>query len=395
MRRESFIGVGAQTTFSKIKTQAETDSDASYRNTLQPQNKSQVLEAQANSFTHLYKSVLTRLNLRRVIHGGLIAAVAALTLLGAINTQNPSSSSHARAAINSITTSASDDPATTLTAAATIAQSANSVIAVDVAQKASTANSQVALATAGDDFLEKKQPATTAGNPTRDITSYKIVGGDTLSTIAEKFNVTSDTIRWANNLADDALLQPGNDLVILPVSGVLYTVADGDTPDTIAAKFKANAAQIISFNDLNGDPLVAGTPMIVPDGVIQQTPASDPAPAPKLALPTTSLTFFTGGGNGYSFGYCTWYVASRRAIPSNWGNAYNWYYNAQISGFQVGSVPVPGAIAWEHGNHVAYVESVSGGEVTVSEMNYYGAAGGGWDRVDRRTTSASEFLYIY
>jgi surface antigen len=87
-------------------------------------------------------------------------------------------------------------------------------------------------------------------------------------------------------------------------------------------------------------------------------------------------------------------VASHRSVPSNWGNANAWYYNAQASGFSVGSVPVPGAIAWTgagYYGHVAYVEGVSGGMVTVSEMNY----NGNWDRVTSRTVPASSFRYIY
>jgi len=60
----------------------------------------------------------------------------------------------------------------------------------------------------------------------------------------------------------------------------------------------------------------------------------------------------------------------------------------------VGSTPVPGAIAWSgagYYGHVAYVEGVSGGMVTVSEMNY----NGGWNRVSSRTVSAGTFHYIY
>jgi len=100
--------------------------------------------------------------------------------------------------------------------------------------------------------------------------------------------------------------------------------------------------------------------------------------------------------NPYAFGFGTWYVATRRNVPSNWGDAKWWYHNAQISGFKVGSVPVPGSIAWTGGGfygQVAYVERVSadGSLVTISEMDYDGA----WDRVTDRTVIASSLLYIY
>jgi surface antigen len=80
-------------------------------------------------------------------------------------------------------------------------------------------------------------------------------------------------------------------------------------------------------------------------------------------------------------------------VPSGWGNARSWLYNARRSGYKTGSLPVPGAIAWTGAGwlgHVAYVESVSGNMVTISEMNYLG-----WNRISQRTLPAGSFQYIY
>jgi surface antigen len=102
-------------------------------------------------------------------------------------------------------------------------------------------------------------------------------------------------------------------------------------------------------------------------------------------------------GNRFSYGQCTWYVASRRCIP--WlGNAKDWYYNAQPYGYPEGHSPQVGAVVvfWPGGDgasrgsgHVAYVEAVGpadgvpAGQFKLSEMNY-GGNGGGWDRVSYR-----------
>lgn len=102
--------------------------------------------------------------------------------------------------------------------------------------------------------------------------------------------------------------------------------------------------------------------------------------------------------NGYAFGHCTYYVAGKRAVPSGWGNARTWYVNAQRAGYHVDTKPLPGAIAWTplgYFGHVAYVEQVSGTQVLVSEMNYYGTRGGGWNRISQRWVPVSEFKYIY
>jgi surface antigen len=87
--------------------------------------------------------------------------------------------------------------------------------------------------------------------------------------------------------------------------------------------------------------------------------------------------------NHFSFGYCTWYVATKRYVP--WfGNAIEWWPNARAYGLPEGQAPRVGAImvTRESGfGHVAYVEAVnSDGSWTVSEMNFIG-----WDVVDRRT----------
>jgi len=291
------------------------------------------------------------------------------------------------------------DAAATASVAADVADASQLMISGDASKTASTVNQQVALLTTDDQALAKRQVVSTAGNATRDITSYTVQPGDTLSGIASQFNITSATLKWANNLTDADMVKPGQSLTILPVTGLLYTVKDGDTADSLAGTYQANAAQILSFNNAEVTGLKPGAQIIIPDGVKidEPKPAAPSTTRGQIAgagIGAVHLTPYYGGANGYSFGYCTYYVASRRSVPSNWGNANQWYYAAQASGFSVGSTPVPGAIAWSgagYYGHVAYVESVSGGMVTISEMNY----NGNWDRVTSRTVPAGSFRYIY
>lgn len=91
--------------------------------------------------------------------------------------------------------------------------------------------------------------------------------------------------------------------------------------------------------------------------------------------PAAPLAPQRGVGSGlFDWGYCTWWVAQRRAVP--WlGNAQEWYGAARGMGYAVGAAPLPGAIlvrrsaSWSGYGHVAYVESVEGERFTVSEMN--------------------------
>jgi surface antigen len=87
--------------------------------------------------------------------------------------------------------------------------------------------------------------------------------------------------------------------------------------------------------------------------------------------------------NHFAFGFCTYYVASRRNVP--WfGNANQWIAGARAYGFAEGSVPRVGSImvtAEGPIGHVAYVEAVHpDGSWTVAEMNF-----AAWNVVDRRT----------
>jgi LysM repeat protein len=105
--------------------------------------------------------------------------------------------------------------------------------------------------------------------PTSDqISIYVVRKGDTLSQIAEMFDVTVNTIKWGNDLHSNTLNE-GQTLVILPISGVKYTVARGDTLASVAKKYKGDVDEIVAYNNLQkGDSLVPGSVIIVPDGEV-------------------------------------------------------------------------------------------------------------------------------
>ncbi len=326
------------------------------------------------------------------LHMAIVASIACLVVVGKYN---PSLASQTGGTGAVAAESSTTDQTSVLAAGAMVATSTHSVISADVKERANTASSQVYLATAGDGFLAKNQPIQTAGSQARDITSYAVKNGDTLWSISSAFNITTDTIKWANDLNEDSVLKPGAELTILPVNGVLYTARGGEDLTALANKYQANASLIDSFNDLQGTAPAAGAKIVIPDGVVPvAAPVGAPAPKPTVtSVIAAASPAFRGNGSGYWPGQCTWYVASRRAVPGNWGNANTWYYNAQASGYAVGSAPRAGAIGWERGiNHVVYVESVNAnGSVNISEMNFNYQAG----ILHYRTMPAGAFLYIY
>lgn len=111
--------------------------------------------------------------------------------------------------------------------------------------------------------------------PRATVIQYTVKEGDTVSGIAEKFSVSTDTIRWANNLKSIDSIKPGDTLDILPVTGVSHKVKRGETVYSIAEKYEANAQAIVDypFNEFANDEtfsLVAGQNLIVPEGVMPQ-----------------------------------------------------------------------------------------------------------------------------
>lgn len=232
-------------------------------------------------------------------------------------------------------------------------------------------------------LISPLSPVTFLRQAPRDkIIEYQVELGDSVSTIAASFGLTTNTVLWANGLNEFSVIKPGQKLVILPVSGVRHTIKSGETITSLAKKYQADEQKIITFNSLPADGQVQeGQELIVSDGVLPLN-LQPQAQARTLAryTPQVNTTFPNGKqSHTYPWGYCTWYVAQHRYIP--WaGHAKSWLDNARKWGFSTGKTPADGAIMCtqetpQYG-HVAYVESVSadGKWVTISEMNapYFG-----------------------
>lgn len=70
----------------------------------------------------------------------------------------------------------------------------------------------------------------------------------------------------------------------------------------------------------------------------------------------------------YPVGECTWLVWTKRPV-GYWNDATEWLWQAKRDGYQTGTIPKAGAIAWRYG-HVAFTEQVNGNMILVTEANY-------------------------
>ena len=120
------------------------------------------------------------------------------------------------------------------------------------------------------------------------ISTYIVRKSDTVLSIAKMFNVSSNTILWANDLKKGSTLREGETLVILPVSGVQYTVVKGDTLASIALKYKGDIGEITEYNGLSESAILAvGEAVVIPDGeVTSVVPTTSGSVLVKTALPS-------------------------------------------------------------------------------------------------------------
>ncbi len=95
---------------------------------------------------------------------------------------------------------------------------------------------------------------------------YVVRKGDTLSAIATAFNVSVNTVIWANDIKN-GVIHEGQTLVILPINGVLHTVKKGDTLQSIAKQYKGDITEIAQFNNISAHSVLAlGEEILVPNG---------------------------------------------------------------------------------------------------------------------------------
>jgi murein DD-endopeptidase MepM/ murein hydrolase activator NlpD len=184
-----------------------------------------------------------------------------------------------------------------------------------------------------------------SAKPRDKIIDYTVERGDTLSTIAEKFGISTETIRWANDLTGDNITV-GDVLKILPVTGIAYKVAKGDSVYSIAKKLDSDPQKIVDFpfNDFaNAETfsLVEGQILIVPDGV---KPAEQPTFRRQVYIAQGPISVsglgFTWPVRGIISQFASWYHMALD-IATAYGTPVVAAQNGVVTSVSVGS--------WDYG----------------------------------------------
>ena len=231
--------------------------------------------------------------------------------------------------------------------------------------------------------------------PRDKIIDYTVERGDTISTIARKFGVSEETVKWANDLTSDNITV-GDTLKILPVTGISYKVVKGDTVYSIAKRFDTESQKIVDFpfNDFANPEtfsLVEGQMLVVPDGI---KPSEKPTIRRQVFIAqgpvSISSAGFTWPGRGPVSQFASWYhmaldiespvgtpiVAANSGVVSQvilgtWDGGYgNNVYISDGSGYQT------------HYAHLSGVNISAGDKVTAGKTVI------GWVGLTGRTTGS-------
>ena len=231
--------------------------------------------------------------------------------------------------------------------------------------------------------------------PRDTVITYTVEKGDTLSTIGKKFGVSTETIKWENDLLSDNV-NVGDTLRILPVSGIAHKVGPGETVYTIAKKYDTEAQKIVDFpfNDfVNPETfsLVSGQMLIVPDGI---------KPSEQTTTPRRPIYIAQGPASSVSAGGFTW------PLRGGISQSPSWYHMAlditdpigtPIYAAQNGTVTSISLGTWDggYGNNVwisngagldSHYAHMSGANVSIGQQVVAGRTVVGWVGMTGRTT---------
>lgn len=253
----------------------------------------------------------------------------------------------------------------------------------DIASNYVIANAMLSVGQISSGHIEKNVIADASDYSRGGVFRYIVVEGETMYDIAKRYGLTTDQIRWSNNLKNTSI-SAGTELYLSKQPGIVYIVKSGDTLESIASKYGSNVTELKALNDLEISGISAGMRIFIKNGKLPLTER------PEYVAPVYTYTYLGssssrkdiqnlgykyGLGGPYVPGQCTqWAWYNRKDLPSNLGNANAWARKAAAAGFPVNHTPAAGAIfqttaGWY--GHVGYVESVrSDGSIVVTEMNY-------------------------
>lgn len=134
-----------------------------------------------------------------------------------------------------------------------------------------------------EDVIVKTNPSDTQGISRNGLTTYKVQSGDTLTTIATSFGISPQTIMMENKLNETSTLKSGQELSILPTTGISHALTEGETMESIIKKYKVTEDDFLDANNIETfEDLAIGTIVVIP--LQSVTMPAVPKPASKFVV---------------------------------------------------------------------------------------------------------------
>lgn len=286
-------------------------------------------------------------------------------------------------------------------------------INVDVEEDEEITDAQILSARNGKVVEEEVKPV---AQKRTEIETYTIEKGDTISTIAQNFGISVNTILWENDLNAYSVIRPGDKLEILPFNGVRHKIASGENLGYIASKYDVEIEKIAQENNIStNSTLSLGQVLIIPGGeketyiapkinkvgtyevfkTIVKAPNANPVAGNKMQWPTVGhriTQYYNWGHHGLDIANKTGtplYAADAGTVEvAGWGTGYGnqvlidhgggkktRYGHASKLFVKVGekvtkgqTVAAMGSTGWSTGPHIHFEVIING--TTYNPLNY-------------------------
>ncbi len=194
----------------------------------------------------------------------------------------------------------------------------------------------LAVVTASDGALGQPDEESHVGGPTEEeseapltsrprMVSYVVQPGETVSVIAERFNISKETILAANDLVSANLLREGERLNILTTDGAIHRVQRGESLWDIARMYRADLDQIVEMNEISDPSRVLPAQEII-------VPGTEAA-----SIGSTLRTNRVVGADGRLLQAFSWPVSGRISsrYGTRWGSMHHGVDVAVVTGTPV------------------------------------------------------------
>lgn len=226
-----------------------------------------------------------------------------------------------------------------------------------------------------------------------EVIEYEVMPWDSFFLISQKFQVSVDSILWANNFDSRKILRPWDKIKIPPVTWLIHIVKEWETISSIAKNYKVDEQKIITQNNLTwSDILEVWKTLIIPDA-IKIIPKSVLAKKEKNSVYSFKSWWSWWSSqyvntswvyqlvkrkpkSNFVWGNCTRFVAQYKNVDWSW-NAKDWLNNAKAKWHPTWKNPWIGSIVVFNGKwynpwywHVWIVVDITKDHIIVKDMNY-------------------------